>query len=82
MTDTEVREEVRHNVFEDGDHERLTHIVYPKDALTQAMVMGTPVTALCGKLWVPNRDPDKFPVCKQCVEEFEKVMGRPWPGRR
>jgi len=33
--------------------------------------MGTPVVALCGKTWVPGRDPDKFPVCPTCKEIYE-----------
>ncbi|MCW2830016.1 MAG: hypothetical protein JWP31_708, partial [Aeromicrobium sp.] len=34
---------------EEGDHEKFSHYV-PKDELTEAMVMGTPVIALCGKV--------------------------------
>ena len=32
------------------------------------MVNATPVRALCGKLWVPGRDPRKYPVCPTCRE--------------
>jgi DUF3039 family protein len=56
--------------IEEGDHERFSHYV-PKDKLTEAMVMGTPVVALCGKVWVPSRDPDRFPVCPECQEIWE-----------
>jgi hypothetical protein len=35
------------------------------------MVMGTPVVALCGKVWVPSRNPEKFPVCPECKEIWE-----------
>ncbi len=56
--------------FEDGDHERFSHYV-DKDKLTEAMVMGTPVVALCGKVWVPSRAPEKFPVCPDCKEIWE-----------
>ncbi|MGA4508363.1 DUF3039 domain-containing protein [Propionibacteriaceae bacterium G1746] len=52
---------------EDGDHERFSHYV-PKDKLMEAMVNGTPVVALCGKVWVPTRNPEKFPVCPECKE--------------
>ena len=31
-----------------------------------------PVQALCGKKWVPNRNPDRYPVCPTCKEIFEK----------
>ena len=56
--------------YEDGDHERFSHYV-DKDKLTEAMVMGTPVIALCGKVWVPSRAPEKFPVCPDCKEIWE-----------
>lgn len=55
---------------DEGDHERFSHYV-PKDKLTEAMVMGTPVVALCGKVWVPSRDPQRFPVCPECKEIWE-----------
>lgn len=55
---------------DDGDHERFSHYV-PKDKLTEAMVMGTPVVALCGKVWVPSRDPQRFPVCPECKNIWE-----------
>ena len=57
---------------EEGDHERFSHFV-PKTKLTEAMVMGTPVVALCGKVWVPSRAPEKFPVCPECKEVWESM---------
>jgi Protein of unknown function (DUF3039) len=57
---------------DEGDHERFSHYV-PKDKLTEALVMGTPVIALCGKVWVPSRDPKRFPVCPQCKEIWESL---------
>lgn len=57
---------------EDGDHERFSHYV-PKDKLMEAMVEGTPVVALCGKVWVPHRNPEKFPVCPECKEIWESL---------
>lgn len=56
----------------DGDHERFSHYA-PKDKVMEAMVMGTPVTALCGKVWVPSRDPQKYPVCPTCKEIWESI---------
>ncbi len=53
--------------LEDGDHERFSHYV-AKRKLTKAMVFGSPVVALCGKVWVPSRNPDKYPVCPECKE--------------
>jgi hypothetical protein len=57
---------------EPGDHERFSHYV-EKDKLTEAMVMGTPVVALCGKVWVPSRDPERFPVCPECKDAWEQL---------
>lgn len=56
--------------LEDGDHERFSHYV-PKAKLMEAMVNGTPVVALCGKVWIPSRNPEKFPVCPDCKEIWE-----------
>jgi hypothetical protein len=55
---------------EAGDHERFAHYVQ-KDKIVESAVMGAPVVALCGKVWIPNRDPGKFPVCPQCKAIFE-----------
>jgi hypothetical protein len=62
--------------LDDGDHERFSHYV-PKAKLTEALVTGTPVTALCGKVWVPSRDPKRYPVCPTCKELWERMP----PGR-
>jgi hypothetical protein len=56
-----------------GDHERFSHYV-DKHKLTEAMVMGSPVVALCGKVWVPSRAPEKFPVCPSCKEIWEQMQ--------
>ncbi|MFT4083043.1 MAG: DUF3039 domain-containing protein [Nocardioides sp.] len=75
-TDTAVEEEVREDErtvpTDAGDHDRFSHYV-EKDKLTEAMVMGTPVVALCGKVWVPSRDGTKFPVCPECKEIWESL---------
>lgn len=70
-TETVVDDRTR-PVTDDGDHERFSHYV-PKDKLTEAMVMGSPVTALCGKVWVPSRDPQRYPVCPTCKELWSKL---------
>jgi len=56
--------------LDDGDHERLAHYV-PKAEIVRSAVTGEPVTALCGKRWVPTRDPERFPVCPECKAIFE-----------
>ena len=64
-----IEERVEEHV-EAGDHERFAHYV-AKDKIVESAVMGAPVVALCGKVWIPNRDPGKFPVCPQCKAIFE-----------
>ncbi|MDQ1605353.1 MAG: hypothetical protein QOE01_3198 [Actinomycetota bacterium] len=53
--------------YGDGDHERFAHYVRKEKILESAMT-GDPVIALCGKIWVPGRDPSRFPVCPECRE--------------
>lgn len=48
-----------------GDHERFAHYV-EKAKIVESAVTGSPITALCGKVWIPNRDPSKFPICPDC----------------
>jgi hypothetical protein len=60
----------------DGGHERFAHIVKGKSKLTEAMITGQPVIALCGKVWVPSRDPSRYPLCGTCREEFRRLTGR------
>ena len=66
---TTLLEEQVQNV-EPGDHERFSHYVR-KEKIVESAVLGTPVVALCGKIWVPGRDPEKFPVCPTCKEIYE-----------
>ena len=57
---------------DEGDHERFSHYA-DKDKIMEAMVNGTPVRALCGKVWVPSRDPQRFPICPECKEIYESL---------
>jgi len=56
----------------DGDRERFAHIVR-KAELTDAMIYGKEITALCGKKWIPTRDPEKFPVCPDCRDRLSSM---------
>ncbi len=70
---------------DDGDHERFTHVVleglHPEEgdfiplnnSVVEGMINATPVRALCGKVWVPGRDPKKYPICPTCRELAEKM---------
>jgi hypothetical protein len=73
---------------EAGEHERMAHIVlegfHPEEegadfvsagpSVVEGIINGTPVRALCGKTWVPNRDPKRYPLCPTC-KEIASQMG-------
>ncbi|MDO4665184.1 MAG: DUF3039 domain-containing protein [Actinomycetaceae bacterium] len=63
-----------------GDGERFAHYVR-KDRATASAVTGQPVVALCGKVWVPCRDPKQFPVCPRCkaIHDEMRGLGPGWP---
>jgi hypothetical protein len=58
----------------------VAHIVAREDnatagaIVTEAMVNGTPVTALCGFVWVPSRDPKDRPVCQACADALKAIL--------
>ncbi len=74
-TNAPVEETVTNPVTDEGDHDRFAHYVRKTDA-TRAAVEGVPVRALCGKVWVPNRDPSKFPVCQECTKIRDRLLNR------
>lgn len=78
MSDTSVLEHVETNTTTqpgngdgDGDHERFAHYVHKAD-LERATFTGVPATALCGKKWLPTKDPSRFPVCPDCKARWEQ----------
>lgn len=70
--DRELEELLNQEQLEEGDHERFSHYVQ-KEKILQSAMSGKPVIALCGKVWLPGRDPQKFPVCPTCKEIYEKL---------
>lgn len=84
-TRTDIREDVREDVREElsnenGDHERFAHYVKARRRDAEALVLearihGKTVTALCGKKWVPSRDPQRFPICPTCAELAKGMRG-------
>ena len=63
-------------ILDEGDHDRFAHyVIGGNEAIVRSMVTGEPVTALCGKVWVPSRDPERYPVCPRC-DEIKKALGR------
>ena len=55
---------------DDGGHDRFSHYV-KKEKIVESAVTGKAVRALCGKKWIPSRDPEKYPICPVCKEIYE-----------
>ncbi|MDF2442257.1 MAG: hypothetical protein JWR01_460 [Subtercola sp.] len=71
--DRELEELLEAEQFDPGDHDRFSHYVQ-KEKILESALSGAPVKALCGKTWVPGRDPDKFPVCPTCKDIYEGLI--------
>jgi hypothetical protein len=72
VLDRELEELLSQEQVEDGDHDRYSHYVQ-KEKILESALSGNPVIALCGKVWTPGRDPEKFPVCPTCKEIYESM---------
>lgn len=72
VLDRELEKLLEDEQLDEGDHERFSHYV-KKEQILESAVTGKPVKALCGKMWTPGRDPEKFPVCPTCKEIYEKL---------
>ncbi len=70
MLDRELEKLLSDEQLDEGDHERFSHYV-KKDKIVDSAVSGAPVRALCGKIWTPGRDPEKFPVCPECKKIYD-----------
>lgn len=69
VTDTDEDTEI-----EDGPVAHIVKTRRNEDATAKvlaARIEGTPLEALCGHTWVPNRDPKQLPVCQRCKEIYE-----------
>ena len=42
--------------------------------VTEGYIMGTPVIALCGKVFIPHKDPLKLRVCPDCKEILDALF--------
>lgn len=73
VLDRELEKLLEDTQIEDGDHDRFSHYV-PKNSVVESAVTGKPVVALCGKKWVPSRDPEKFPVCPMCKKLYDDLL--------
>lgn len=76
MTDTTVERTTETYRGEPGDDERFSHYAR-KEAIERAIFDGVPLTALCGKKWLPTRDPKRFPVCPACKDAYDQLPDGP-----
>jgi hypothetical protein len=72
VLERELQELIEKELTEDGDHDRFSHYVQ-KEKILESAVTGKPVVALCGKIWVPGRDPEKFPICPDCKKIYDRM---------
>lgn len=78
---TPLRTGVKEDVVTRPDDETITgepqvaHIVKTDgDAaakIVEARIYGTPLEALCGTVFVPQRDPTRLPLCAKCKDIYE-----------
>jgi len=71
-------------ILDDGGHDRFSLIILegftPEKgefipvgtSVVESIVTGAPVKALCGKVWVPSHNPEKYPLCPTCKDEAKK----------
>lgn len=71
-----VLEQKSENKISYQDENRFAHIA-EKNSVTEGYVLGTPVVALCGEVFVPSRDPEKFPICPICIKLAELLFFSP-----
>jgi len=60
---------------DDGGHDRFAHYV-DKNKVVESAVTGRAVKALCGKKWIPSRDPEKYPICPVCKEIYDGIKNK------
>lgn len=68
--------DVIEDVTEDLDFEEpvVSHLISREDAMN-GYINGVAVTAACGHVFVPTRDPNRYPLCQKCVEVVRNSFG-------
>lgn len=69
MTSVDVRPDLDHT---STDEPEVAHIA-PASEVNRAYVTGEAITALCGVVFVPTRDPDRYPVCEPCKAVLAQI---------
>lgn len=60
----------------ESDSDESNHFAHyaEKAQVTEGYIMGTPVIALCGKVFIPFRNPEKLRVCPVCKEILDALF--------
>ncbi len=56
----------------DTSEPEVAHIA-PAADVSRAYVTGEAITALCGVVFVPTRDPNRYPVCEPCKAVLDQI---------
>jgi len=73
MSNSTVLENILEDLETDSNTPKYAH--YAESAsVTEGYIMGTPVIALCGKIFVPSRDPEKLRICPPCKKLAEALF--------
>ena len=57
------------------DEPKASHLIAKAD-WHRAYILGEAITALCGKVWVPTRDPERYPLCDACGDIYYRMFGK------
>lgn len=89
MTIMETEEIVQTRIGDETTDGPCAHIIFVPKALrksmtaaqymTKAQIEGITVMALCGKRWIPSRNPTPLPVCSKCLEIYRNGGGEDLP---
>lgn len=77
LADIDVLEKLDFRLEEDFEESNQFAHYADRDKITEAYVLGTPVIAICGRIFVPSRDPEKFPLCSTCKEIADALFLSP-----
>lgn len=74
IADLDILENLDFDFKEDSDDSKHFAHYAEKAEVTEAYVLGNPIVALCGKIFVPFRNPEKLPVCPICKEIVDALF--------
>jgi hypothetical protein len=73
---TQVLDLVETDLDQDTDSENNDELAHYAEAasVTEGYIMGTPVQALCGKIFIPSKNPERLKLCPICKEIADSVF--------